>query len=191
MKNILSKLSKFFVTVFGILLVLIIGVFYVILLPYDYIRYKCSLFYKRERKKYKLFSGFSVYFDLYNEICKNNLPIKYIFNPNNNAIECGWFVYNKTLLLPDVAVEYYPDVENWFCCEYDGGHDVANVPLSQYLEQEINTINEAFESEICDNAIVLLDEIQVENFDKAKCDKRFLFYNDNRKEVLQNFCKFV
>ena len=61
------------------------------------------------------------------------MPIKYISNPQNDDLECGWFVFDKTLLIPDLMVEYYPDVEKWFCGEYDGGHDVATVPLDEYL----------------------------------------------------------
>ena len=102
-------------------------------------------FYKNEHKKYKFFAGSGCYFEFYNEIAKNDLPIKYMFNPKNDALECGWFVFDKTLLIPDSMVEYRSDVEKWFCSEYGGGHDVASIPLDEYLQQEIATINELLE----------------------------------------------
>ena len=187
MKKALSKIGTFFGALFGILLALIVGICFVLLLPFDYIKYKRSLFYKIEHKKYKFFAGSGFYFEFYNEIAKNNLPIKYIFNPQNDALECGWFVFDKTLLIPDSMVEYYSDVEKWFCSEYDGGHDVASIPLDEYLQQEIDGINEILESDVCDKAVVLVDINNIENIDIAKQEKRFLLYDD-REEIIKTFC---
>ncbi len=188
MKKVFSKIGTFFGTLFGILLALLVGICFVLLLPLDYIKYKRSLFYKNEHKKYKFFAGSGFYFEFYNEIAKNDLPIKYMFNPKNDALECGWFVFDKTLLIPDSMVEYYSDVEKWFCSEYDGGHDVASIPLDEYLQQEIATINELLEYNVCDKAVVLVDVNNIENIDIAKQDNRFLIYDDNREEVIKTFC---
>ena len=188
MKKVLSKIGTFFGALFGILLALLVGICFVLLLPLDYIKYKRSLFYKIEHKKYKFFAGSGLYFEFYNEIAKNNLPIKYMFNPKNDALECGWFVLDKTLLIPDSMVEYYSDVEKWFCSEYDGGHDVASIPLEEYLQQEIATINELLEYNVCDKAVVLVDVNNIDNIDIAKQEKSFLIYDDNREEVIKTFC---
>lgn len=188
MKKVLSKIGTFFGTLFGILLVLFVGVCFVLLLPLDYIKYKRSLFYKNEHKRYKLFAGLGFYFEFYNEIAKNNLPIKYIFNPTNDALECGWFVFDKTLLIPNDVLEYRSDVEKWFCSEYDGGHDVAAIPLDEYLQQEIAAINEQLKYNVCDKAIVFVDANTIENIDIAKQENRFLIYDDNREEVTKAFC---
>ena len=188
MKKVFSKIGTFFGTLFGILLALLVGICFVLLLPLDYIKYKRSLFYKNEHKKYKFFAGSGFYFEFYNEIAKNDLPIKYMFNPKNDALECGWFVFDKTLLIPDSMVEYYSDVEKWFCSEYDGGHDVASIPLDEYLQQEIATINELLEYNVCDKAVVLVDVNNIENIDIAKQENRFLIYDDNREEVIKTFC---
>ncbi len=188
MKKVLSKIGTFFGTLFGILLALLVGICFVLLLPLDYIKYKRSLFYKIEHKKYKFFAGSGFYFELYNEVAKNNLPIKYIFNPQNDALECGWFVFNKTLLIPDTMVEYHSDIEKWFCSEYDGGHDVSSIPLEEYLKQEIDSVNELLEANICDKAVVLVDINNIENIDIANQEKRFLLYDDNREEIIKTFC---
>ena len=188
MKKVFSKIGTFFGTLFGILLALLVGICFVLLLPLDYIKYKRSLFYKNEHKKYKFFAGSGFYFEFYNEIAKNALPIKYMFNPKNDALECGWFVFDKTLLIPDSMVEYHSDVEKWFCSEYDCGHDVASIPLDEYLQQEIATVNELLEYNVCDKAVVLIDVNNIENIDIAKQENRFLIYDDNREEVIKTFC---
>ena len=76
MKTIISKIGSFFGTVIGIAVALLFGIFLIVLIPFDYIKYKRSLYYKRERKKYKPFAATGEAFDIYNEILKNDLPIK-------------------------------------------------------------------------------------------------------------------
>ncbi len=164
------------------------GICFVLLFPLDYIKCKRSLFYKIERKKYKFFAGTGFYFEFYNVIAKNDLPMKYMFNPQNDALECGWFVHDKTLLIPDSMVKYYSDIGKWFCSEYDSGHDVVSIPLEEYLQQEIDGINELLGSTVCNEAIILVDINNIENIDIAKQEKRFLIYDDNREEVLKTFC---
>ena len=134
------------------------------------------------------FAGSGFYFEFYNEIAKNNLPIKYMFNPKNDALECGWFVFDKTLLIPDTMLEYHSDDEKWFCSEYDGGHDVASIPLDEYLQQEINVINEILGADVCNEAVILVDINNIEYIDIAKQEKSFLIYDDNREEVIRTFC---
>ena len=73
-------------------------------------------------------------------------------------------------------------------CAVDGGHDVASIPLDEYLQQEIATINELLEYNVCDKAVVLVDVNNIENIDIAKQDNRFLIYDDNREEVIKTFC---
>ena len=47
------------------------------------------------------------------------MPIRYIYNPNDDSLERGWFVYNNTLIIPNVfSFEYNAETENWnYCCE--------------------------------------------------------------------------
>ena len=52
MKKILSKIGDFFGTLSAMLVALIFGICVIFLIPIDYIKYKRSLYYKNERKKY-------------------------------------------------------------------------------------------------------------------------------------------
>ena len=193
MKKILSKIGSFFGMLFAILLALIFGICVVFLLPFDYIKYKRSFYYKKERKKYKLYAATGIFFEIYNEIIKNDLPIKYIPNPNDDSLEDGWFVYNNTLIIPNcLAFEYNTVTEKWnYCCEFPENDDADKsviMSLDEYLETEIQEANELAGDTICDKAIVLIDANCIDNVEFAKKESRFLVYNDNREEVLNDFC---
>ena len=193
LKKILSKIGSFFGMFFAILLALIFGICVVFLLPFDYIKYKRSFYYKKERKKYKLYAATGIFFEIYNEIIKNDLPIKYIPNPNDDSLEDGWFVYNNTLIIPNcLAFEYNTVTEKWnYCCEIPENDDADKsviMSLDEYLETEIQEANELAGDTICDKAIVLIDANCIDNVEFAKKESRFLVYNDNREEVLNDFC---
>ena len=65
------------------------------------------------------------------------------------------------------------------------------MPLDEYIELEIQGANEQAGRIICDDAIVLIDADYIENVDAAKNEKRFLIYDNNREEVLKQFCKNI
>lgn len=193
MKKILSKTGDFFGTLFGILLALLLAVCVIFLLSLDYIKYKRSLYYKTEHKKYRLYSATGINFKIYNEIIKNDLPIKYIYNPNDDSLERGWFVYNNTLIIPNVfSFEYNTETENWnYCCEIIEDDDTEKrviMSLDEYIETEVQEANELAGDTICDEAIVLIDANSIENVELAKRESNFLIYDDNREEVLKSFC---
>ena len=192
MKKILSKIGNLFGTLFGILLALILAVCVIFLLPIDYIKYKRSLYYKTERKKYRLYAGTGINFEIYNEIIKNDLPIKYIYNPNDDSLERGWFVYDNTLIIPNVfSFEYNTETKKWnYCCEVVEDDDTEKriiMSLDEYIETEVEEANELAGDNICDKAIVLIDANCIENVEFAKSENKFLIYDD-REEVLKSFC---
>ena len=192
-KKILCKIGDFFETLFAMIVALIFGVCVVFLLPLDYIKYKRSLYYKTEHKKYKLYAASGVNFEIYNEIIKNDLPIKFICNPDDDSLEHGWFVYNNTLIIPNVfSFEYNPETKKWnYCCEVVEEDDTEKriiMSLEEYIEIEVQEANELAGDTICDKAIVLIDANCIENAEFAKSENKFLVYDDNREEVLKNFC---
>lgn len=194
MKKFLSKAGEFFKTLFGILLALVLAVCVAFLLPIDYIKYKRSLYYKKEHKKYKLYAASGVNFEIYNEIIKNDLPIKYIYNPNDDSLECGWFVCDNTLIIPNVfSFEYNIEKNEWnYCCEDiddDGNERRTIMSLDEYIETEIQEANRLAGEMICNDAIVLIEGNCIENKDLARNEKRFLIYEENREEILKQFCE--
>lgn len=193
MKKILNKIGELILTLVGCLLAIVFGVCLIFVVPFDYIRYKRSFYYKIERKKYELFAGTGIYFELYNEIAKNKLPIKYIFNPKNDAVQCGWFVYNNILIIPnDFPFEYDVERRQWRCCcdggEVAGAEKEIIITLDEYMEMAIEEANELVGNTICDKAVLLIDADDIEDIEAAKKEEYFLLYDNNREEVLKSFC---
>lgn len=193
MKKILSKIGGFFGTLFGLLLAFLLVICIIFLVPIDYIKYKRSSYYKVEHKKYHLFTASGIRFKLYNEIVKNGLPIKFYYNLNNDDLECGWFVYDKTLIIPDVVLEYDDERNEWISKIYDE-HDEFVSTLTEFLENEVRDANEFSGQTICDKAIILLDINDIsedQEREKARKESSFLVYDENRVEVLKKFCENI
>ncbi len=194
MKKIIKKIWDFLFTVFfGVPLAFVLVIILLCILPFDYIRYKRSLFYKNERKKYKLFEGGGTHFELYNEIARNGLPIKFIFNPEDESVERGFFVFGDTLIVVNVFdFEYDFEKDRWlYVCEdidENGNEKRVIMSLDEYIETEIAEANRIVGEKICSKAVVLTDSDGLENIEKAEAEKRFLVYDGNRAKVLKVFC---
>jgi len=83
-------------------------------------------------------------------------------------LERGWFVYNNTLIIPNVfSFEYNPETKKWnYCCEVVEEDDTEKriiMSLDEYMEMEVQEANELAGDIICDKAIVLIDANCIEN----------------------------
>ena len=190
MKKIASRISEFLSSLLVVFIGIILGVFFVLMLPFDYIKYKRSLYYKTLHRKYSLFSATGTNFKLYNEILKNGLPIRYIENPTEPSPEYGYFVFKNILIIGNVfCFKYDEESGNWTYSSEDEGEERTIISLNEYIENEIEYVNKLTGETICNRAVVLIDENDVDNVLKAKNDPRFLLYDDNREEELKRFCK--
>lgn len=195
MKRILDKLiDSILGGLFAMLLALFLALCAIVVLPIDYIRYKRSPYYKALRKKYRLYAGSGINFDIYNAVLKYDLPIKYIENPNSDNLEYGWFVYGQTLVIPNVCSFVYDSESNkWNYCvevdEEDGTEKRVVMPLDEYWETEIREANELAGQNICRDAVVLIDANCIENAELAKQESRFLIYDEKIEDALKNLCK--
>ncbi len=187
MKKVINAIGNFFGTILGIVILFFVGVGFLIYLPFDYFKYKNSLYYKTKGKKYSLFAGLSIYFKIYNIILKNNLPIKY-YNPKDETLSSGFFIYEKTLLVPELVLEYDEERQDWIVVINDDSHEPNIQSLNDFLEEEVRTVNEILGQEICEKAVVLVesDSGQIENMENAQEDSRFLIYED-LEETLKEF----
>lgn len=187
MKKAIKSFSLTILVIVGVV-IFVIGL--MILLPFDYLKYKRSAYYKKERKKYGLFAASSWHFEMYNEIIKYDLPIRFVANPEDPSLECGRFVFEDTLILPDVfSFEFDSQSDTWRYCSEDEDERREILSLDEYLENEIADANELTGQAICKDAVVLIDGDCVDDLEKAKAEKRFLVYEDNRAEVLKQFCE--
>lgn len=188
--NVMKKIiGKFFSGILVFFVVLLLGVCLIVTLPFDYVKYKWSPYYKKERKKYRLFAGSGDHFEIYNDIIKNNLPIQFIENTNEESLDAGWFVFNNILIIPNVFYfEFDLESQGWVYYVEDEDEKRTVMPLDEYIELEIQGANEQAGRTICNDAVVLIDTDYIENIDAAKNEKRFLLYDNNREEVLKQFC---
>ena len=183
-------MKRFFLTVLAIFGLALLGIVFAIMLPVDYIKYKRSLYYKKERKKYTLFAATGEAFDLYNEILKNDLPIRFYQNPNDPSPACGWFVLDNTLIIVNVfSFEFDHESGTWKYCVEEDDEVREILTLDEYIEMEIEEANELAGQMICKDAVVLIDGDCIDDTEKEKAEKRFLIYENNREEVLKQFCE--
>ena len=94
------------------------------------------------------------------------------------------------LIIPDeFSFEFDCESGTWkFCYEQDDETRVL-LSLDEYIENEIETANELAGQVICKGAILLVDGDCIDEPEKAKSEKRFLIYQDNREDVLKQFCE--
>lgn len=175
-----------FIIPFGILAIACL----VIILPLDYIKYKKSPYYKKERQRYSLFAGVYENFKLYNEIEKYNLPIKYMKNPEDSSIQSGWFVFEKTLIIINYySFEYDCEKKRWICDFLDDDDEENIMSLDEFIDLELLDFHKNVGQTLCEDAIVLMDEKNISNIDIARTEERFLLYNRNRVDSLRRFLR--
>ena len=167
------------------------GVCLAFLLPFDYLKYKRSLYYKNTKKKYTFFAATSQNFKFYNEINKNNLPIKFIHHPKEKSMVYGWFVFGKTLIIPDVpSFGYDSNSEKWVLSgEYDDEENQVLLSVDEYIKNELEEVNQALNETLCDRAVILICGDDLENVEKAYKEESFLVYNGDMIEKLALFCQ--
>lgn len=193
MKKVVHIIITIFLWFVLTIAAVIFGVYLLVVLPFDYIKYKRSLYYRTERRKYEPYVTNATNFKIYNEILANQLPIQFIYNPSNPSLILGWFVYRKTLIVPsEFPFAYDAETEQWsyFMEEVDeDGFEKRKVfSLDAYIQMQIEEANGHAGYVICDKAILLIDANDMENAEFATGDDRILIYTDNRAEVLKEFC---
>ena len=170
------------------------GLCCIIILPFDYIKYKRSLYYKNERKKYQMFAAQGIHFKIYNEVAKNDLPLRFIPHPTVDSVECGWFVLGSTLVLPgDFSFDYItidPESQVWACyCDIEEDDKQILLSLDELIDNELQEYNRLVGQPVCTDAVVFIEKDNIEDYDMAKMEKRFLIYEGDRLEVLRQFCE--
>ena len=191
MDVIKRAIEKFFSFILAILIAIIFGIFLIFLLPFDYIKYKRSLYYKSTKKKYTLFDASNDNFKIYNEINKNNLPINFIHHPKEKSLVYGWFVFEKTLIIVNAFnFECDAESEKWvFSGEVDEKEKSVFLSIDEYIETEIEEVNQTLGDKVCDNAVILICADNLENAENAYKEERFLIYKGDRTEKLKLFVK--
>ena len=191
MKRTSSKIFDYLMCIIFIPILILVVIGFILYLPFDYIKYKYSRFYKDYKEKYTMFSGMSQYFEMYNAVKESGLPIEYIRNKNvDNAY--GYFVYEKTLLIFDYCLFYDEYYQKWAVVESNEEDREKFCSVEEMVEVMLDEVNEFMGEKACNKAIVLVDlsELHDEYVDKVQECKILLPYQKGKMmESIKEFIK--
>ena len=102
----------------------------------------------------------------------------------------GQFVFEKTLIIVD-AFDWTFDskAEKWLISIEHDEEERSLLSIDEYIETEIEEVNRDFEEKICDKAVILIHEDELENAENAYKEERFLIYKKDIIEKLALFCE--
>ena len=102
MKN--EKAEKIVVLVLFLLFlpILLLGllIYTLVYTPYDYARYKRSVYCRDQKRRYRWLFAKSNCFKIYNSVKKHGLPIEYVEESESNFGQ-GYFFYRDVLIIYD------------------------------------------------------------------------------------------
>ena len=103
----------------------------------------------------------------------------------------GWFVFEKTLIIVNAFnFEYNAESGKWvFSREVDEEENCVLLSIDEYIETEIEEVNQALGDKVCDKAVILICADYLENAENAYKEERFLVYKDDMIEKLRLFVK--
>lgn len=177
MKKLLHNIAD------GISIVVFVIVFFIgiiITLPFDYIKYKTSLVYKKDRRKYSLFEASSSNFKVYNAALKEHIPLEFVEHPMERSYAVGWLVLGRTLVNTDVyAFDYDENTGLWdYKCENEH-EELVTASFDEYFEMEIGWTNHDAGRDICDSVAVLVDRKELK-------DKSTVQFDDHPSFILHD-----
>ncbi len=123
--------------------------------PVDFVRWCISPYRRDFGGRYPwMVSQNNPYFLIYNLIQRKHLPIRF-YRDDTVKVACfGWFVYEDTLILPDMGWEYDEEKNRWVTEEDD-----QTVVLDEaWVQKQLDDCNRAAGGEVCCQVILLCDE---------------------------------
>ena len=170
MKKVLSKIFEIFLWIVAVPFAIIAGLALFLYAPIDIIRYRRSAFYRDTHCKYEWFIGNAMWFQLYEIMRKDNLPLSFHLHSTDEDTR-GYFYYRDTLLAMDWPMEYAPNQQEWFVL-YDNEDHEPCTPMSEALELELNAFHKNTGNAECHRAVVLADMEYIADEDRphlAEC----------------------
>ena len=170
MKKVLSKIFEIFLWIVAVPFAIIAGLALFLYTPIDFIRYRCSAFYRDTHHKYERFIRNAMWFQLYEIMRKDNLPLSFHLHSTDEDTR-GYFYYRDTLLAMDWPMEYAPNQQEWFVL-YDNEDHEPCTPMSEALELELNAFHKNTGNAECHRAVVLADIENIREEDRpylAEC----------------------
>ena len=155
MKKVLSKIFEIFLWIVAVPFAIIAGLALFLYTTIDFIRYRRSAFYRDTHHKYERFIRNAMWFQLYEIMRKNDLPLSFHLHSTDEDTT-GYFCYKDSLLAMDWPMEYAPNQQEWFVL-YDNEDHEPCTPMSEALELELNAFHKTTGNAECHRAVVLAD----------------------------------
>ena len=170
MKKVLSKIFEIFLWIVAVPFAIIAGIALLLYTPIAIFKYRRSAFYRDTHHKYEMFIRNAMWFQLYEIMRKDNLPLSFHLHSTDEDTR-GYFYYRDTLLAMDWPMEYAPNQQEWFVL-YDNEDHEPCTPMSEALELELNAFHKNTGSAECHRAVVLADMEYIADEDRphlAEC----------------------
>ena len=170
MKKVLSKIFEIFLWIVAVPFAIIAGLALFLYTPIAIFKYRRSAFYRDTHHKYEMFIRNAMWFQLYEIMRKDNLPLSFHLHSTDEDTR-GYFYYRDTLLAMDWPMEYAPNQQEWFVL-YDNEDHEPCTPMSEALELELNAFHKNTGNAECHRAVVLADMEYIADEDRphlAEC----------------------
>ena len=170
MKKVLSKIFEIFLWIVAVPFAIIAGIALLLYTPIAIFKYRRSAFYRDTHHKYEMFIRNAMWFQLYEIMRKNDLPLSFHLHSTDEDTR-GYFYYRDTLLAMDWPMDYAPNQQEWFVL-YDNEDHEPCTPMSEALELELNAFHKNTGNAECHRAVVLADMEYIADEDRphlAEC----------------------
>ena len=170
MKKVLSKIFEIFLWIVAVPFAIIAGIALLLYTPIGIFKYRRSAFYRDTHHKYEMFIRNAMWFQLYEIMRKNDLPLSFHLHSTDEDTR-GYFYYRDTLLAMDWPLEYAAGHKEWFVL-YDNEDHEPCTPMSEALELELNAFHKNTGNAECHRAVVLADMEYIADEDRphlAEC----------------------
>ena len=154
----------------------------IIELPIDYIKYKTSHVYKKERRRYSYIVTSTSNFKTYNVALKEHIPLEFVENPTYHSLANGWLVLGRTLVVSDVFDFEYDESAGYWVYKYEN-EETVTMSIGEYIDMLIDFTNHGAGREICDSVAFLVDGTD-EDYSGLGAEPSFIVYEGDIAEAL-------
>lgn len=190
-----SKFAQALIFIFIFPIAALMVLFLLLYTPIDLVRYRFS----RHRKdmkhlygkqaKYSWLATLTYYYNVYELISKNDLPIQYFRNPNMNLCTYGYFYANQTLFIVDVVPHFHPEGGNWSVVSENDESDV-NVYMA-FEKERFDTCMGFNENVKCERVVFLVKEKELHGEEKEMAEQADFILTYNKKNFAKKINEFL
>lgn len=169
-----------------LLLLIPLCIFVIFYLPYEFVKYRRSAFFRDIGAKYSPFITLTENYKAYVLIEKKDLPVTF-FRGRSPEPYSGYFVYRDILLIFDEILFWCEEADEWMLMspQDDGLDEFVSAPFLRDVHLE--EANEFFGESRCRRAVFLLDADKLEKEELGKAtetDYIFPFTPETLADIL-------